>query len=78
MELSRTRLQLPLLFYRELGYLDLERGREIHMEFINSGFQLDFFVNSALVDMYGKCGHLEMAIKILRKCLKSLLLFGSP
>ncbi|KAL4365705.1 hypothetical protein AHAS_Ahas07G0132800 [Arachis hypogaea] len=37
--------------------LDLKRGREIHKELINSGFQLDSFISSALVDMYGKCGH---------------------
>lgn len=47
--------------------LDLERGREIHKELINSGFQMDSFVSSALVDMYGKCGQLEMAIEVFEQ-----------
>ncbi|KAJ8446867.1 hypothetical protein Cgig2_016177 [Carnegiea gigantea] len=41
--------------------LDLERGKEIHRCLIQDGFQLDTFVGNALVDMYGKCGCLEMA-----------------
>ncbi|CAI8593282.1 unnamed protein product [Vicia faba] len=49
---------------------DLERGREIHKELINSGFWLDSFVSSALVDMYGKCGHLEMAIEVFEQMPK--------
>ncbi|CAJ2639572.1 unnamed protein product [Trifolium pratense] len=50
--------------------LDLDRGRKIHKELINSGFQLDCFVSSALVDMYGKCGHLEMAIEVFEQMPK--------
>ncbi|XP_058724901.1 pentatricopeptide repeat-containing protein At5g27110 [Vicia villosa] len=49
---------------------DLERGRGIHRELINSGFRLDSFVSSALVDMYGKCGHLEMAIEVFEQMPK--------
>ena len=49
---------------------NLERGREIHKELINSGFWLDSFVSSALVDMYGKCGHLEMAIEVFEQMPK--------
>ncbi|KAJ7960625.1 Pentatricopeptide repeat-containing protein family [Quillaja saponaria] len=44
--------------------LDLERGKDIHLELVNNGFLLDSFVSSALVDMYGKCGHLEMAKEV--------------
>lgn len=48
------------------------------MELINSGFQLDFFVSSALVDMYGKCGHLEMAIKVFEQMpKKSVVIWNS-
>ncbi|KAL5159533.1 Pentatricopeptide repeat-containing protein [Glycine soja] len=50
--------------------LDLNRGMEIHEELINSGFLLDSFISSALVDMYGKCGHLEMAIEIFEQMPK--------
>ena len=37
---------------------------------INSGFWLNSFVSSALVDMYGKCGHLEMAIEVFEQMPK--------
>lgn len=50
--------------------LDLDRGREIHKELINSGFLLDCFISSALVDMYGKCSHLEMAIEVFEQIPK--------
>ncbi|CAL0304249.1 unnamed protein product [Lupinus luteus] len=50
--------------------LDFDRGREIHMELINSGFMMDSFISSALVDMYGKCGHLEMAIQVFEQMRK--------
>eukprot|EP01018_Ginkgo_biloba_P002598 Gb_38504 [translate_table: standard] len=39
----------------------LEQGMEIHGEIIRSGFQSDVFVESALVDMYAKCGRIEKA-----------------
>ncbi|ESW18274.1 hypothetical protein PHAVU_006G027400 [Phaseolus vulgaris] len=44
--------------------LDLNRGMEIHKELINSGSLLDSFVSSALVEMYGRCGHLEKALEV--------------
>ncbi|KAG9441225.1 hypothetical protein H6P81_017079 [Aristolochia fimbriata] len=43
---------------------DLKKGKEIHKDLIRSGFQLDEFVSSAIVDMYGKCGCLEMASEV--------------
>ncbi|KAI4305976.1 hypothetical protein L6164_029297 [Bauhinia variegata] len=47
--------------------LDLVKGKEIHKELVNSGFLLDSFVSSALIDLYGKCGHLEMAKEIFEQ-----------
>ncbi|PRQ41568.1 putative tetratricopeptide-like helical domain-containing protein [Rosa chinensis] len=47
--------------------LDLERGREIHKELIQNRFVLDSFVSSALVDMYGKCGCLDIAKEIFEQ-----------
>lgn len=44
--------------------LDLERGKRIHNELSKRGFVLDGFVSAALVDMYGKCGCLEMAVEV--------------
>eukprot|EP01018_Ginkgo_biloba_P005616 Gb_23023 [translate_table: standard] len=39
----------------------LAQGKEIHEEIIRRGFQSDLFVASALVDMYAKCGSIEIA-----------------
>ncbi|KAL5565868.1 hypothetical protein UlMin_029032 [Ulmus minor] len=44
--------------------LDLEKGKEIHKELIRSGYVLDGFVSSSLVDMYAKCGCLDMAKEV--------------
>eukprot|EP01018_Ginkgo_biloba_P002767 Gb_08744 [translate_table: standard] len=45
----------------------LERGMEIHEIIIRSGLQTDVFVNSALVDMYAKCGNIEKARHLFDK-----------
>ncbi|PON97610.1 Tetratricopeptide-like helical domain containing protein [Trema orientale] len=47
--------------------LDLERGKEIHKELIKSGFSSYGCVGSSLVDMYGKCGCLEMAEEVFEQ-----------
>ena len=47
--------------------LDLERGREIHRELVQNRVVLDSFVSSALVDMYGKCGCLDMAKEVFEQ-----------
>lgn len=39
----------------------LKEGQEIHQELIGSGFELDTHVGTSIVDMYGKCGQLQMA-----------------
>ncbi|XP_057436227.1 pentatricopeptide repeat-containing protein At3g02330, mitochondrial [Lotus japonicus] len=46
------------------GQKALNYGMEIHGRIIKSGMGLDWFVGSALVDMYGKCGMLVEAEKI--------------
>eukprot|EP01018_Ginkgo_biloba_P003198 Gb_11219 [translate_table: standard] len=45
----------------------LEQGMEIHEEIITSGFQSNGFVQSALVDMYAKCGNIENARNLFDK-----------
>eukprot|EP01018_Ginkgo_biloba_P002731 Gb_33134 [translate_table: standard] len=45
----------------------LDQGIEIHDEIIRSGLQSDVFVESALVDMYAKCGNIEKARDIFDK-----------
>eukprot|EP01018_Ginkgo_biloba_P003193 Gb_13221 [translate_table: standard] len=48
----------------------LEEGVEIHKCIIKSGFQSNVFVQSALVDMYAKCGNLKKARNVFDKMLK--------
>jgi hypothetical protein len=38
----------------------LEEGSCVHQQIIQSGLELDVFVGSSFMDMYAKCGHLEM------------------
>eukprot|EP01018_Ginkgo_biloba_P013192 Gb_32452 [translate_table: standard] len=45
----------------------LEQGMEIHEDIIRCGFQSDVFVESALVDMYAKCGSITMAQELFDK-----------
>eukprot|EP01018_Ginkgo_biloba_P027163 Gb_22477 [translate_table: standard] len=45
----------------------LEQGMEIHEEIVRSGLQADVFVESALVDMYAKCGSIEKAYDLFGK-----------
>ncbi|PIA58235.1 hypothetical protein AQUCO_00500287v1 [Aquilegia coerulea] len=46
------------------GWRALSCGMEIHNRVIKSGLGLDFFVGSAVVDMYCKCGMMEEAWKL--------------
>ncbi|CAI9087127.1 OLC1v1021120C1 [Oldenlandia corymbosa var. corymbosa] len=46
----------------QLGFLDT--GKEIHGMAIQKGIQLNHFVLNALVDMYAKCGDLQIAQSI--------------
>ncbi|KAK1411791.1 hypothetical protein QVD17_32551 [Tagetes erecta] len=58
--------------------MNLERGKEIHDEAVRNGFVSDRFVQAALVDMYGKCGCLEMAIQVFEKIpFKNLVSWNS-
>ncbi|XP_024518174.1 pentatricopeptide repeat-containing protein At3g57430, chloroplastic [Selaginella moellendorffii] len=44
---------------------DLEQGRKFHATFLASGFMMDVFVETTLVNMYGKCGSLAEARGVL-------------
>ncbi|OWM66323.1 pentatricopeptide repeat-containing protein At2g29760, chloroplastic-like [Punica granatum] len=43
---------------------DLDLGRFVHLYIEITGLEIDLFVRNALLDMYGKCGHLDSAEKI--------------
>eukprot|EP00253_Pinus_taeda_P013972 PITA_13972 len=47
--------------------LALEQGKQIHGYVIRSGFESDFVVGSGLVDMYAKCGHIDIARQVFDK-----------
>ncbi|CAN6479479.1 unnamed protein product [Victoria cruziana] len=42
----------------------LEKGITVHESLSRSGYEMDVFVNSSLVEMYARCGSLAMAWKI--------------
>eukprot|EP01018_Ginkgo_biloba_P006326 Gb_17177 [translate_table: standard] len=46
---------------------DMEQGMEIHEKIIRSGFGPNVFVEMALIDMYAKCGSIEMARDVFDK-----------
>ncbi|KAJ8543827.1 hypothetical protein K7X08_025445 [Anisodus acutangulus] len=37
---------------------DLKLGQQVHCRMVKSGLQLDVFLSSAIMDMYGKCGEI--------------------
>ncbi|XP_031486020.1 pentatricopeptide repeat-containing protein At3g09040, mitochondrial isoform X1 [Nymphaea colorata] len=55
-----------------LANLDaLEAGKQMHASAIKSGFELNLYVGSALVDMYAKCASMEEAHNILAQMPES-------
>eukprot|EP01018_Ginkgo_biloba_P031205 Gb_32921 [translate_table: standard] len=49
------------------GLSALEEGMEVHDHVVRTGFHLDVFVTTALVDMYAKCGSVEIARQLFDK-----------
>ncbi|XP_020682853.2 pentatricopeptide repeat-containing protein At1g06143 isoform X1 [Dendrobium catenatum] len=45
----------------------LEIGRRMHRQTVLSGFAIDVYMGSALIDMYAKCGSLEKSLVIFFK-----------
>lgn len=43
---------------------DLDFGKQLHTEVIKNGLFSDVFVGSALVDLYAKCGEIEIANRV--------------
>ncbi|KAH9301061.1 hypothetical protein KI387_012644, partial [Taxus chinensis] len=48
----------------------LKHGMEVHGVIIKRGFQFGVILESALIDMYAKCGSVETARKLFNKMLK--------
>ncbi|KAH7301713.1 hypothetical protein KP509_23G038700 [Ceratopteris richardii] len=47
--------------------LDIQKGKEIHVEVCKRDLERDLHVGSTLVDMYSKCGALEIAQEVFDK-----------
>lgn len=45
----------------------LDQGKEVHAHIIKNGFESEVCVGSVLIDMYGKCGHMDDALKLFEK-----------
>ncbi|KAI3518785.1 hypothetical protein L1887_07598 [Cichorium endivia] len=46
---------------------DLNLGEQIHTQVVKTGFQLNVYVCSVLIDMYSKHGYLDTGLKILKR-----------
>ncbi|KAJ7560412.1 hypothetical protein O6H91_04G128400 [Diphasiastrum complanatum] len=45
----------------------LEKGKQLHLDIIKSGFESDAILGNTLVDMYSKCGLIEDARQVFNK-----------
>eukprot|EP01018_Ginkgo_biloba_P022920 Gb_32227 [translate_table: standard] len=55
----------------------LQQGKEIHGFMIRNGFESDSFTGSALIDMYGKCGCIELSRQVFDKmCERDVVLWS--
>ena len=45
----------------------LQQGMEIREKMIRSGFQYDVIVVNSLIDMYEKCGNIQMSYELFDK-----------
>ncbi|KAJ4715941.1 Pentatricopeptide repeat-containing protein [Melia azedarach] len=45
----------------------LKCGKEIHCQVIRSGLEMDFMVQTSLLDMYGKCGKVDYAERVFNR-----------
>ncbi|XP_020109255.1 pentatricopeptide repeat-containing protein At4g20770-like [Ananas comosus] len=62
---DRTTLALILSSCSGLGLL--ECGKQVHSASIRLALHVDMFVASGLVDMYSKCGHIEVAKRVFER-----------
>ncbi|KAL9386275.1 hypothetical protein Peur_019399 [Populus x canadensis] len=66
--LEPNSVTLTAIIASRAGLLDLKRGKGMRREMVGKGFV--FFVGSALVDMHGTCGCLEMANVVSEQLLR--------
>ena len=52
---------------------DLDRGKQIHDYIIGSGIKYEINLDNVLIDMYSKCGSIEIACLLFEQCLEGML-----
>lgn len=62
LEINKVTFLSAIQACSNLGYLD--KGKWIHHKIIVTGNQNDLYIDTALVDMYAKCGDLQTAQKV--------------
>ncbi|XP_059074064.1 pentatricopeptide repeat-containing protein At3g12770 [Cryptomeria japonica] len=56
----------------------LQKGKWIHEYIIRSGFAIDVFIGAALIDMYAKCGSIDIAHQVFQKmCKKNVVVWSA-
>ncbi|XP_057861164.1 putative pentatricopeptide repeat-containing protein At3g13770, mitochondrial [Cryptomeria japonica] len=48
-------------------FRSLDKGKDVHSYAVKTGFESDVYVRSALIDMYARCGCLEVASQLFNK-----------
>ncbi|XP_024995615.1 putative pentatricopeptide repeat-containing protein At3g15130 [Cynara cardunculus var. scolymus] len=51
--------------------LFLDQGLQVHAAALTMGYGFDMMINNDLIDMYGKCGKVEMACKVFDRMLQT-------
>ncbi|KAI3504045.1 hypothetical protein L1887_32589 [Cichorium endivia] len=55
----------------------LSHGKEIHCKSIRSGFDFQLFISNALIDMYAKCGSLDLARNVFNMSYKDRISYNT-
>lgn len=50
--------------------MGVEEGRQIHIHILESGYEMNPYIGSTLVDFYAKCGHMDIACQVFNRMLE--------
>ncbi|XP_031484161.1 pentatricopeptide repeat-containing protein At5g40410, mitochondrial [Nymphaea colorata] len=65
--LECTRIAMAKVLHACACLRDIEQGRRIHDHIITSGIEVDAFVQTAIIDMYMKCGAVDVSIRLFEE-----------
>eukprot|EP01018_Ginkgo_biloba_P034753 Gb_24825 [translate_table: standard] len=63
-EVKLDKVTLAILISACATLAILESGKQVHAHVVKTGFELNIFVRSSIVDMYAKCGTIESACQV--------------